>query len=69
VLEIGGDKEVELIEEVANVDAAERVHLGEGEDAGEDHVGDRAVWGVPADVDDLFVFFRVLDGHGHVVVG
>ena len=68
VSKVGGDKEVELIEEVADVDATEWVHLGEGEDAGEDHVGDGAVWGVPADVDDLLVFFGILDGHGHVVV-
>jgi len=68
VLEVGGDEEVELVEKVADVDATERVHLGEREDTGEDHVRDRAVRRVPADVDHLFVLFGVLDRHGHVVV-
>ena len=68
VLEVGGNEEVELVEEVADVDAAEWVHLGEGKHAGEDHFGDGPVWSVPADVDDLFVLLRVLNRHGHVVV-
>ena len=68
MLEVGGDEEVELVEEVADVDTTERVHLGEREDTGEDHVRDRTVRGVPTDVDHLFVFLGVLDRHGHVVV-
>ena len=68
VLEVGGHEEVELVEEVADVDAAEGVHLGEGEDAGEDHLRDGAVRCVPADIDNLFILFGVLDRHGHVIV-
>src|SRR5207248_8299749 len=68
VLEVGSHEEVELVDEVANIDAAEWVHLGEREDAGKDYVGDGAVGGVPANVDDFLVFFGVLDRHGHVII-
>ena len=62
------DEEVELVEKVANVDAAQWVHLREGEDARESHLGDRPVWRVPADIDNLLVFLSILDRHRHVVV-
>ena len=44
---IGVAEEVELVEEVADVDAAERVHLREGEDCGKGHLVDWAIWSVP----------------------
>lgn len=62
------DEEVELVQEVTNVDAAEWVHLREGEYAGKRHIGDRAIWRVPTDVDHFLVLFGILDGHWHVVV-
>ena len=68
VLEVVVEEEVELVEEVADVDAAEGVHLGKGEDAGEGHFVDAAVGRVPGYVDDFFVLLGVLDWHGHVVV-
>jgi hypothetical protein len=35
VLEVVVGEEIELVEEISNIDTAEWVHLGEGEDAGE----------------------------------
>lgn len=61
-------EEVELVQEIADVDAAERVHLREWEDGGESHFVDGPVGRVPGYVDHLFEFLGVLDRHGHVIV-
>ena len=65
---VGSGEEVELIEKVPDVDTAEGVHLGEGEDAGKCHFIFRSVWCVPGDIDDFVKFFWRLDWHRHTVV-
>ena len=67
-LEVVVGEEVDLVEEVADVDAAQRVHLREGEYARESEFRDGFVRCVPADRNDLIVFLGAGDGHRHVVI-
>jgi len=58
-----------LVQEVPDIDAAKRIHLGEGENAGENKFVTFFVRCVPADGHDFVVFFDAVDGHWHVVIG
>lgn len=57
-----------MIEEVADVDTTQWVHLREGEDTRESKFVAGLFRRVPAHGDDLIVLLMAVDGHGHVVV-
>lgn len=69
LLEILVTEDVVFVEEVADIETAEGVHLAKGEDTGELNLGAFAVGFVPGDGYNIIVFFEGGNSHGHVVVG
>jgi hypothetical protein len=77
-------KKVELVQEVADVDATEWVHLGKWQDTGEAYtiskilldvkmsilheLPSRLVWSKPTDIDNFIVLVQITDRHWHIIV-
>ena len=61
-------EEIELVEEVADVDAAQWIHLRERENTGKSQVITSLVGSVPTNVHHLVIFVDVIDRHWHVVI-
>lgn len=76
-------EEVYLIQEIADVDTAQWVHLREGEHTRKSDmvlvykfrwISEHSRWqlillgAVPTDIDDFFVFVWIVDWHWHVII-
>jgi hypothetical protein len=68
LLEIVIREEINLVEEIPNVDAAQWIHLTEWQYTGECELFGGLVGRVPGHGHNLVIFFETVDGHRHVVV-
>lgn len=67
VLEVIICKEVELVEEVSDINTAERIHLRKWQDRGKDKFFSR-LRRKPADICNFIVLIKITDWHWHVVI-
>ena len=84
MLKVSIREKVELIQKVANINAAERVHLREWQNAWKAchhqplclstglynllELLSRLVWSEPTDIDDFIVLIQITNWHWHVII-